>query len=47
MLLASKFDRKIVVSLATLFIWLSLATLVAAYQMIHNADPFFGTPAWR
>lgn len=47
MILASKIDRKIVLSFATLFVWLSLATLVGAYQMIYNADPFIGTPAWR
>lgn len=47
MLLASKFDRKIVLSLASLFLWLSLATIVAGYQMVYNDDPFFGTPSWR
>ena len=47
MLLASKIDRKIVFSLATLFAWLSLATVVAAYQMVYNPDPLFNTPAWR
>lgn len=47
MLLASKIDRKIVLSLLTLLLWLSLATPVAAYQMIYNDDPLFGTPAWR
>ncbi|HEY0602164.1 MAG TPA: TspO/MBR family protein [Herpetosiphonaceae bacterium] len=47
MLLASKIDRKIVLSLVTLLLWLSLATPVAAYQMIYNDDPLFGTPAWR
>ena len=41
MLLASKIDRKIVLSLVTLFLWLSLATPVAAYQMIYNDDPLF------
>lgn len=41
MLLASKIDRKIVLSLVTLFLWLSLATPVAAYQMIYNEDPLF------
>jgi tryptophan-rich sensory protein len=47
MLLASKLDRKIVLSLASTFLWLSLATIVAGYQMVYNDDPFFGTPAWR
>lgn len=47
MLLASKIDRKLVLSLVTLLLWLSLATPVAAYQMIYNDDPLFGTPAWR
>lgn len=47
MLLASKIDRKIVLSFVTLFLWLSLATLVAGYQMLHNDDPLFGTSAWR
>ncbi|MBV9788669.1 MAG: tryptophan-rich sensory protein [Chloroflexi bacterium] len=42
MLLASKIDRKIVLSLVTLFLWLSLATPVAAYQMIYNEDPLLG-----
>lgn len=45
--LASKIDRKILLSLVTLLLWLSLATVVAAYQVIFNADPFFGTAAWR
>lgn len=47
MLLASKIDRKIVLSLVTLFLWLSLATPVAAYQLIYNEDPLFDTPALR
>lgn len=46
-LLTSKIDRKIALSLATLFVWLSLATPVAAYQMIYNPDPLLDTPAWR
>ncbi len=45
--LSARIDRKIVWSLATLFVWLSLATVVAAYQMVHNPDPLFGTAAWR
>lgn len=45
--LAGRIDRKIVLSLATLFAWLSLATVVAGYQMLHNPDPLFGTKAWR
>jgi tryptophan-rich sensory protein len=45
--LAWNTDRKIVLSLVTLLLWLSLASLVAAYQMIYNPDPFFNTPAWR
>jgi translocator protein len=45
--LAARIDRKIVWSLLTLFLWLSLATVVAGYQMIHNPDPLFGTKAWR
>lgn len=47
MLLASKIDRTIVLSFTTLVLWLSLATIVAAYQMLYNRDPFFGTAAWR
>jgi tryptophan-rich sensory protein len=47
MLLAPKLDRKIVLSLASTFLWLSLAIIVAGYQMVYNDDPFFGTPAWR
>jgi tryptophan-rich sensory protein len=47
MLLASKIDRKITLSLVTLFLWLSLATPVAAYQMVYNDDPLFDTSAWR
>lgn len=47
MLIAAKLNRKIVVSLITLFLWLSLATVVAAYQMVHNPDPLFGTAAAR
>lgn len=47
MLLASKIDRKIVLSLVTLLLWLSLATPVAVYQMLYNDDPLFGTPALR
>jgi benzodiazapine receptor len=45
--LSSKLDPKIALSFATLFLWLSLATPVAAYQMVYNPDPLFGTPAWR
>lgn len=45
--LSWKIDRKIVLSLVTLLLWLSLASVVAAYQMVFNADPFFGTSAWR
>lgn len=47
MLLASRIDRKIVLSLVSLFLWLSLATPTAAYQMVYNPDPLFGTDAWR
>ncbi|MBA3946561.1 MAG: tryptophan-rich sensory protein [Herpetosiphonaceae bacterium] len=46
-ILASNIDPKIVTSLITLLLWLSLASVVAAYQMVYNPDPFFGTPAWR
>lgn len=46
-LLASKIDGKIALSLATLCAWLSLATVVAAYQMVYNPDPLFNTGAWR
>lgn len=45
-LLASKIDQKIALSLATLCAWLSLATIVAAYQMVYNPDPLFKTSAW-
>jgi translocator protein len=45
--LSAKIDPKIALSFATLFLWLSLATPVAAYQMIYNPDAFLGTPAWR
>ncbi len=43
--LALKIDPKIAFSLASLFLWLSLASLVAGYQMIYNSDPLFKTPA--
>lgn len=45
--LASKIDPKILLSLATLLLWLSLASVLSLYQMLVNPDPFFGTPAWR
>ncbi len=47
LLLASKIDAQIVASLVTLLIWLTLASAVAIYQALYNADPLFGTPAWR
>lgn len=40
-------DRKIALSFVTLLLWLTLATPVAAYQMVHNPDEYFRTPAWR
>lgn len=46
-LLSWRVDRKISLSFASLLLWLSLATPVAAYQMTHNPDPLFRTPAWR
>ncbi len=45
MVLSLRIDRKIAWSFTTLFLWLSLATPVALYQMVYNPDPLFGTPA--
>jgi tryptophan-rich sensory protein len=42
-----RLDRKVALSFATLLAWLTLATPVAAYQMLHNPDELFGTPPWR
>lgn len=47
MIVGGKLDRKIVLSLVTLQIWLTLATALAAYQMVFNPDPVFKTDAWR
>jgi tryptophan-rich sensory protein len=44
-ILSWRIDRKIAWSFLTLLLWLSLATPVALYQMLHNPDPFFGTDA--
>lgn len=44
-LLSRRIDRKIAWSFTTLFLWLSLATPVALYQMLYNPDPLFGTKA--
>jgi benzodiazapine receptor len=46
-ILSWRVDRKISLSFVTLLLWLSLATLVAAYQMTHNPDPLFRTSAQR
>ncbi len=46
-ILSWKVDRKISLSFVTLLLWLTLATPVAAYQMVHNPDKLFRTPAWR
>lgn len=40
-------DRKISLSFVALLLWLALATPVAAYQVVHNPDEYFRTPAWR
>ena len=45
--LAARLDTKVAWSFATLVAWLSLATLVAGYQVIYNRDPLFDTPALR
>ena len=45
--LSWRVDRKIALSFVTLLLWLTLATPVAAYQMVHNPDEYFRTPAWR
>jgi hypothetical protein len=45
--LSWRLDRKVVISFATLRAWLTLATPVVAYQMLHNPDELFGTPPWR
>jgi translocator protein len=45
--LSWKVDRKIALSFVTLLLWLTLAMPVAAYQMVHNPDELFHTPAWR
>lgn len=47
LILSWRIDRKIAWSFLTLFLWLSLATPVAVYQMVYNPDPFFGTQAPR
>lgn len=44
-ILSWRIDRKIAWSFLTLLLWLSLATPVALYQMLHNPDSFFGTGA--
>ncbi len=44
-ILSWRLDRKIAWSFLTLLLWLSLATPVALFQMLHNPDPFFGTDA--
>lgn len=46
-LLSLRIDRSIARSFITLFLWLSLATPVALYQMLYNPDPLFGTRAPR
>lgn len=44
-ILSWRLDRRIAWSFLTLLLWLSLATPVALYQMLHNPDSFFGTGA--
>ena len=44
-ILSWRIDRKIAWSFLTLLLWLSLATPVALYQMLHNPDSLFGTGA--
>jgi tryptophan-rich sensory protein len=44
MLVSSRIDLGITLSLVPLMLWLALASAVAAYQMLYNADPLFGTP---
>ena len=46
-LLSLQNDRKIALSLATLLTWLTLATPVSAYQMVHNPDQLFRTGPWH
>jgi tryptophan-rich sensory protein len=44
-ILSWRIDRKIAWSFLTLLLWLSLATPVALYQMLHNPDSLFSTGA--
>ncbi len=45
--LAARIDPAIALSFATLLCWLTLASLVAAYQMLYNPDPVFHTAALK
>jgi benzodiazapine receptor len=44
-ILTAKIDPRIALSFATLLTWLTLASAVAAYQMLYNPDPLFNTRA--
>lgn len=45
MIISWRIDRRITASFITLILWLTLASGVAAYQFLYNADPLFGTTA--
>ncbi|NJL33226.1 MAG: tryptophan-rich sensory protein [Chloroflexaceae bacterium] len=44
--LAARIDRRIVLSLVPLTLWLLLASAVAAYQVLYNRDILFDVGPW-